>query len=1184
MPRTRFRFLHPSASQPAVVGLSALLAGGLLAAGCPRDTTAKPGTPLYTDVVRAFYIGLTALQTSDNDRAEIQLTRAQQLAPNEPAVWADLGLLRIRQGKLEEADQALAKAREIAPQNGAIILLSGVLQERSNRYPEAAVLYQKALELDKNNLRAAWSLAQTGDKIGGTEGDKLAEQGLSRVLELTPDSLPALLAAARTAARRNDAASLKQRVSQLLAEIAKLPNRADGPSVATLSEQTVELKSAVAGGNGRAAVTPLLYLGNALKPFTAYQRALARLEVPLGEVAEPVERFLVLPVPKAEAAALDTGLTFAPAPPVTAINGAVSLVRAVYLNGEGKPALFAVGTGEIRRLDAPGTALPISVLPPGATPPSLVGADSLLPVDGNFDFLTDLVFAGSSGVRVYRQSASGTFADITKAAFPLPLPGAFSGAYAADFDLDGDLDLLLTRADKGGIVALRNSGASVYQAVPLFEAVTGTVTEFAWGDVDGDGTPDAVFVENGKVRVFANQRSGRFAALPTAPDAPKVVSVVVADVLGNGEAGGEVVCLHDNGLVTRLAWNNETQKWTQTEAAQSGVQNPVCVFVADMDNNGAPDLIVSGQKETRVLLGDASGKFTPLSAPVPLRTDDIADTDGDGLLDLIGVGADGKPAIYRGQGTKKYHYLSVRPRAREDENRPSQALGDQRVNAFGIGGQIAVRAGLLTQEQTVRAPVVHFGLGEQAKGDAIRIIWPNGVPRAEFDLQTDQPVRLAHRLNVSCPFLFTHNGDGWQFVTDCIWRSPLGLKINALDTADIAMTEDWVKIRGDQLRARNGFYNLRITAELWETHFFDYLGLLVVDHPDDTEVWVDERFAVPPPPLDLIVTGPSRSLVSARDDNGDDMTDLLARRDGRHLDSFGYGPYFGVSRDHFVEVELPASVRQSATPIYLICHGWVRPTDSNINVALSHSDEAGPSGLALYAEGENGWTLAKENLGFPAGKVKTVVLRVDDCLPPAADNAPVRLRLRTNLEVYWEQITWAEGRPDVSPDVRRVPLTAAELAYRGFSAVEAKDDTSPELPRAYEHIAQTVQKWRDLEGFYTRFGDVLPLLESSDDRYVIMNAGDELKLQFAAPPEPAQQLRRNFVLVGDGWVKDGNWNTTWSRTVLPLPSHDNPCYDGTPGRLEDDSVYQRFSEDWQNFHTRYVTSARFGRGLQKWNV
>ena len=82
-----------------------------------------------------------------------------------------------------------------------------------------------------------------------------------------------------------------------------------------------------------------------------------------------------------------------------------------------------------------------------------------------------------------------------------------------------------------------------------------------------------------------------------------------------------------------------------------------------------------------------------------------------------------------------------------------------------------------------------------------------------------------------------------RFVTDFLWRSPLGLRINAQDTAGVTQTEDWVKIRGDQLAPSNGVYDVRITAELWETHFIDHVSLMVVDHPAGTEVFVDERFA-----------------------------------------------------------------------------------------------------------------------------------------------------------------------------------------------------------------------------------------------------------------------------------------------------------------------------------------------------
>ena len=39
-------------------------------------------------------------------------------------------------------------------------------------------------------------------------------------------------------------------------------------------------------------------------------------------------------------------------------------------------------------------------------------------------------------------------------------------------------------------------------------------------------------------------------------------------------------------------------------------------------------------------------------------------------------------------------------------------------------------------------------------------------------------------------------------------------------------------------------------------------------------------------------------------------------------------------------------------------------------------------------------------------------------------------------------------------------------------------------------------------------------------------------------------------------------------------------YITAPGRLEDEWVYRRFPEDWQNFHTRYVTPDVFQNAMR----
>jgi hypothetical protein len=546
----------------------------------------------------------------------------------------------------------------------------------------------------------------------------------------------------------------------------------------------------------------------------------------------------------------------------------------------------------------------------------------------------------------------------------------------------------------------------------------------------------------------------------------------------------------------------------------------------------------------------------------------VADLTGDGRLDVLGLSETGQPLRLVTQGTKDYFWLTLRPRA-------VHAPGDGRINAFAFGGEVDVRAGLLFQKQPIAGPLLHFGLGDHRTADVARIIWPNGDVQAEFALQANQVVVARQRLKGSCPWVFAYDGEAMRFVTDFLWRSPLGLRINAQDTAGVVMTEDWVKIRGDQLVARDGVYDLRITAELWETHFFDHIALLVVDHPVETDLAVDERFAVPPPPLAVYATALPRPVARAWDDHGQEVTAIVRERDGRYLDTFGRGSYQGVTREHYVDLDLGEDVPSSG-PLWLLASGWIHPTDSSINVAMSQGQHASPQSLRLEVpDGQGGWVVARSDLGFPAGKTKTIMLDLQGIWRP---NTPRLLRLRTNLEIYWDAFAWAPALPDAEIKTQRLHPHTAELRYRGFSVVQAADRSSPELPQ-YDTLEGTAPRLRDLIGYYTRFGDVRELLQGVDDRYVILNAGDELVLRFVASPPPPVGWRRDFVLIGDGWNKDGDYNTTFSKTVLPLPAHDQPDYTTPPGDLEDDPVYRRHAQDWQRYHTRYITPQRFHRAL-----
>ena len=126
---------------------------------------------------------------------------------------------------------------------------------------------------------------------------------------------------------------------------------------------------------------------------------------------------------------------------------------------------------------------------------------------------------------------------------------------------------------------------------------------------------------------------------------------------------------------------------------------------------------------------------------------------------------------------------------------------------------------------------------------------------------------------------------------------------------------------------------------------------------------------------------------------------------------------------------------------------------------------------------------------------------------------------------------------------RRVLVLEANEQVGGFSRLYRKGGRYG--PHWFDYSDVTTEpKWSDLEGYYTRYGDVRPLLLESDDMYVIVNAGDQLTVEFdaAEAPELPDGWTRTFLIYTDGWIKDGDLNTATGQTVEPLPFHSQSRY------------------------------------------
>ncbi len=740
---------------------------------------------------------------------------------------------------------------------------------------------------------------------------------------------------------------------------------------------------------------------------------------------------------------------------------------------------------------------------------------------------------------------------------------ATSGMRLIDAEGVGRADLIVWSSSR---IALYKGGTQLVSGSGLAD-VRG-IRFVAVGDFDNDGLSDLAIVSESGVQLYRNTRG----AFTKSMDLPNTTGMTVALWLDyDHDYDLDLLLFGANPVLLRNNGNGAFEDHTKDFPFVKGEVLDAATFAVKGDT-AARDVVVSYKDRVGTIYHDRlNERFEAeevAALPAGAKTLDVQDFNHDGLLDIVSY-SPGVHAVRNDDGEKfladsgsKTAPSAIRADFNGDNREDYAALSEdgslhvctnaspsQRWSTVRIGGiknlklapgaTVEMKSGSYYDKRIYAGVPVPFALDGHADFDTIRITWPNGLIQNEIHQKANQALSIAEaqRLSGSCPMIFTWNGKSFQFITDVLGVAPLGAS-SGDGTYFPVDHDEFIQIPGSALKAEDGRYQIHITEELHEVSYLDQVQLIAVDHPADSDIYTNDKFKSPPYP-EFRLFGGSRKIhpLRAVEGNGTNVTERLSQIDHAYPDTFSHNDS-GVAELHSLDLNFGNAAADNHAA--LVLNGWVDWADGSTFLGAAQN---GKGGLIFpYVQVKNAagkWQTVVQDMGIPSGKPKTMVVDLSGKFLSASRE----VRIVTNLCVYWDEIFLLENSG--APRVRLTPLDAngADLHFRGFSR-PVIDATRQQPEKFLYDQVSPVSNWNPTPGFYTRYGDVKPLVRAVDDKLIVMGSGDELKLSFPAASLPALPAgwSRDFLLLVDGWAKDADANTAFSQSVTPLPFHAMSSY------------------------------------------
>jgi tetratricopeptide (TPR) repeat protein len=1078
-------------------------------------------------------LSIAFFNVPDLPAAQREAQNAAVLVPQAPQPYYILGLIAKLQSRLDEALIAFQRVLKIDPNDVGTNINVGQIYSQQRKYPEAIAAFRVALAAEPYNATALYSLGQALMRAGQREEGQRVTERFKQLRE------------------RGSATTIGQ---NYLEQGRYAEAVASTGAEAELVERTipgVTFTDATAGllsGSADAATSPASMAATS-SVFGRQFKTSNWNDASRQEVA-------------------------------AAFGGSVTLFD---MDGDGNLDLFWLAATAQHLFRSAGGKF-IEVTNQSGALATKFNGTPIGAVAGDFDNdgKPDLFVIRDGSLSLYHNDGAGKFSDVTGAAGIPAYQFLPSSVAFVDVDHDGDLDVFITgmadlsQAPKGGSSAvfpndfagapnllLRNDGNGKFTdvtAAAKLDSVGHTVSVIPT-DFNNRRDMDLLVVNYGKApALYSNQRDGTFR---------NVSQEVGLDIEGHWScaAAGD---LNKDGFTDfffgradgpgLFAISDGKERFKTTVASPAGSEAARVAQFLDYDNDGLLDCVMVTDKGLRVLRNIGNG-WTDTSERAVAR--DLAggpsafaagrlfaagDIDNDGDTDIVLLSAYGGLRIGRNDGGNSNHSLRVK-------------LSGKVSNRSSVGAKIEARAGSLVQKLETSsasppaAPAdIIFGLGKRANADAVRVIWPAGIVQAETEIgraangNTADPKITFVTLDVteldrkpsSCPYLYAWNGERFEFITDFMGGGEMGY-LEEPGRHNIPDPVEYVRIRGDQLKERNGRYELRVTNELEEALFADRFQLIAVDHPQGVEVYPNEGMTDPPRPFKLYATRSAHPPLTAVDDHGNDVLSRITSMDRRYPDDFSRDRIRGYAAEHTLTMKLADSAKSDRVlpghpanhRMLLLLTGWTDYAWSSDNVAAAQAGKSMmlPSLQVKDAEGQ--WRTVIEDIGIPVGRPQTVTVDLTGkFLSPSRE-----VRIVTNMRILWDQILVDTSAGTTPVRMMQLDPVDARLSWRGFSREITPDGREP-FGYDYNQISFT-SPWKVMPGRYTREGDVRELLLKSDDMFVISRPGDEISLSFDVRKLPPVRAgwTRTFLLYSDGFSKEMDINSASPDQVSPLPFH-----------------------------------------------